>query len=105
MCEDMSAKVIVNQKLTEPIGVCNGLCQGPVLYFGAVADNWRNKCSAGGVEFWYKHGHKLIGDRTAKSWLLLDIITESQFANATALYATSEVNFVAVAQSFVGVAI
>ena len=45
-----------------------------------------NKCSAGGVEFRYKHGRKLIGDRTAKSQLLLAIITESQFADDAALY-------------------
>ena len=84
-----------------------GCTMAPVLFslhFGAVVDDWRIKCSAGGVVFRYRHGHKLIGDRTAKSWLLLDIITESQFADDATLYATSEENFIAVAQSFVDVA-
>jgi len=47
--EGMSTMVIVGQTFTEPIGVCNGLCQGctmaPVLfslYFGAVVDDWRS---------------------------------------------------------------
>ena len=66
------------------------------LYFGAVVDDWRGKCSAAGVEFRYKHGCKLVGDITAKSKLLLGFITESQFADDAALYATSEENFVTV---------
>ena len=56
------------------------------------------------MEFRYKLGHKLVGDRTRKSQLLLDVITESQFADAAALYATSEVSFATVTQSFVNVA-
>ena len=51
------------------------------LYFGAVVDDWRSKCSTGGVKFRYKLGYKLVGDRTAKSQLLLDVITESQFTD------------------------
>ena len=46
--------------------VCNGLCQdctmAPVLfslYFAAVVDDWRSKCSVVGR---YKYGRKLIGD-------------------------------------------
>ena len=58
------------------------------LYFVAVVDDWRSKCSVAWVEFRYKYGHKLVGDRTIKSRLLLDIITESQFADDAALYAT-----------------
>ena len=95
--EGMSAKVIVGQTFTEPIGVCNGLRQGctmaPVLfslYFGAVVDDWRSKCLTAGVEFRHKLGRKLVGDRSAKSRLLLDVITESQVADDAALYATSE---------------
>ena len=109
--EGMSAKVIVGQEFTERIGVCNGLRQGctmaPVLfslYFAAVVDDWTRKCSVTAVEFRYKYGHKLVGDRTIKSQLLLDMITESQFADDAALYATSEQKFQTVAQSFVSVA-
>jgi len=107
----MSAKVIVGQEFTERIGVCNGLRQGctmaPVLfslYFAAVVDDWGSKCSVAGVEFRYKYGCKLVGDRTIKSRLLLDMITESQFADDAAFYTTSEQNFQTVAQSFVSVA-
>jgi len=103
--EDMSVKVIVGQTFTGPIGVCNGLRQGctmaPVLfslYFGAVVDDWRSKCLTAGVEFRYKLGRKLLGDRSAKSQLLLDVITESQFVDDAALYAASEESFVTVAQ-------
>ena len=109
--EGMSAKVVIGQEFTESIDVCNGLCQGctmaPVLfslYFSAVIDDWRGKCSTSGVEFRYKHGRKLIGDKTAESRLLLDFITESQFAVDASLYATSEEDFVTMAQSFVGIA-
>ena len=56
------------------------------------------------VWFRYKYGHKLVEDRAAKSKLLIDLITEIQFADAAALYATSEENFVTVAQSFMNVA-
>jgi len=38
-------------------------------------------CSWGRV-----YGRKLVGDRTVKSRLLLDMITESQFADDGALY-------------------
>ena len=54
--------------------------------------------------FRYKYGRKLGGDRTVKPRLLLDMITESQFADGATLYATSEQNFQTVAQSFVSVA-
>ena len=54
--------------------------------------------------FRYKLSHKLVGDRTKKSQLLLDVITESQFADDAALYATSEENSVTVTQSFADVA-
>ena len=108
--EGMSVKVIVGQKFTESFDVCNGLHQGctisPVLfslYFGAGVDDWRSKYSTGGVKFRYTLGRKLVGDRTGKSQLLLDI-TDSQFADDAALYATSEESFVTVTQSFANVA-
>ena len=53
--EGMSAKVVVGQEFTEYIGMCNGLCQGCTiapalfsLYFAAVLDDWRSKCSVAG---------------------------------------------------------
>ena len=50
-----------------------GCTMAPVLfslYFGAVVDDWKRKCSTAGVEFRYELGHKLVGDRTRKSQLL-----------------------------------
>ena len=76
--------VVIGQEFTESIDMCSGLRRGCTiaaflfnLYFGAVVDDWRGKCSTSGVEFRYNHGCKLIGDKAAKSWLLLDFITES----------------------------
>ena len=37
----------------------------------------------------YKHGRKLVGDRTAKSHLSEVRVTESQFANDAAVYAST----------------
>ena len=54
--------------------------------------------------FRYKLSRKLVGDRTKKSQLLPDVITESQFADDAALYATSEESSVIVTQSFADVA-
>ena len=33
------------------------------------------------VSFRYSHGRKLVGDRSAKSWLLPSCVTESEFAD------------------------
>ena len=52
----------------------------------------------------YKHGRKLVGDRTAKSRLSEMRVTESQFADDVALYATSRDSFESVAAEFVKVA-
>ena len=41
----------------------------------------------------FKHGRKLVGDRTAKSSLNVVKATESQFADDTATYATSHETF------------
>ena len=38
-----------------------------------------------------KNGRKLVGDRTAKSRLQCTTVTESQFADDVALYATSRI--------------
>jgi len=42
-----------------------------------------------GVIVLFKHGRRLVGDRTAKSSLERVKVTESQFADDLALYATS----------------
>ena len=92
----MSAKVIVGRQSIEPWTV-PGLHDGTVLfsiYFGVVVDDWRSKCSTGEVEFKYKHDQKLVGDSTAKSHLLSDVIIELQFGDDAALYAASAGRFV-----------
>ena len=50
---------------------------------------WRAECPEVGVMVRYKHGRKLVGDRTAKSRLNWIKITESQFVDDAAIYATS----------------
>ena len=75
-----------------PFDASNGLHQrytmAPLpfsLYFGKVVDDWRSKWSMVGVDMKYKHGCKLIGNRTAKTQLLSSIITESEFEDDAAL--------------------
>ena len=58
---------------TENFEVRNGLRQGCTLaptlfniYFSAMVANWHNECAEAGVSVLYKHGRKLVGDRTAK---------------------------------------
>eukprot|EP00117_Sycon_ciliatum_P025740 scpid93201/ scgid21296/ len=59
------------------------------LYFSAVVATWRTASSVPGVDFRYRVGRKLVGDRTAKSRLSPACLTESQFADDAALYTTS----------------
>lgn len=56
----LSERVMVGQEFTKSISVhvCNGLCLGctmaPVLfslYFGAVVDDWRSRCSVAAVRW------------------------------------------------------
>ena len=56
------------------------------------------------MSFRYHHGHKLVGDRTSESCLLLSYVSESMFADDAALYASSREGFEAVASSFIAVA-
>ena len=49
----------------------------------------------------FRHGRKLIEDRTAKSRLSEVRVTESQFADDVALYATSRGSMECVAGKFV----
>ena len=74
----------------------NGLKQGCILaptlfniYYSAVVANWRNQCPSPGVNVNFKQGRKLVGDRMAKSHLSNVNVTESQFADDTATYASS----------------
>ena len=68
-----------------------------------VAD-WRSRSSGAGVSVLYKHGRKLVGDHTTKSRLSEMRVTESQFADDVALYATSQDSFESVTAEFVKVA-
>ena len=52
----------------------------------------------------YKHGRKLVGDRTAKSRLQEVRVTESQFADDVAIYATSRAAFEKATAEFVSTA-
>ena len=56
------------------------------------------------MSFQYSHGHRLVGDHTAKCHLELSCITESTFADDAALYASTREGFEEVAFSFVRVA-
>ena len=53
-----------------------------------------------GVTVLFKHGRRLVGDRTAKSRLERVKVTESQFADDLALYATSRAVFESAGQGF-----
>ena len=107
----MTASVRLGGDLTDPVTVTNGLRQGctlaPMLfniYFAAVVAHWRSCCPAAGVPVLYKIGRKLVGDRTAKGRLLSTSVTESQFADDAALYATSRPVFEDVVSSFISCA-
>ena len=92
--EGMHAEVRVGSTVTDRFDI----------YFSAMGADWRNRSSGAGVSVLYKHGRKLVGDRTAKSRLSEMRVTESQFADDVALYATSRDSFESVAAEFVKVA-
>jgi hypothetical protein len=80
---------------TDRIEVKNGLRQGYTLaptlfniYYSAVVANWRKRCPSTGMNVKFKLGRKLVGDRTARERLSVVRITESQYADDTATYAT-----------------
>ena len=75
--EGMQAGVRVRNAVTNCFEVRNGLRQGctmaPTLfniYFSAMVTRWHSQSGEAGVPILYKHGRKLVGDRTAKSRLL-----------------------------------
>ena len=91
--EGMRAKVRVGSTTTEEFEVRNGLRQGftlaPTLfniYISAVVANWQIESPEAGVAVLYKHGRKLVGDRTAKARLSEAKVTEMQFADEATLY-------------------
>ena len=74
--DGMQAEIRVGDTTIDRIEVQNGLRQGCTLapslfniYFSAMVAYWRARCPEVGVTVGYKHGRKLVGDRTAKSRL------------------------------------
>jgi len=109
--DGMQAVIRSGNGTTDSISVTNGLRQGCTLapslfnlYFSAVVTSWRRKCPVAGVTVRYKHGRKLVGDRTAKSRLQEVRVTESQFADDVAIYATSRAVFEKATVEFVDTA-
>ena len=106
--QDMHAEVRLGGSISSSFEVNNGLRQGCTmaptlfnLFFSAVVNSWRSRCQVAGVEALFKIGRRLVGDRTAKSKLDAVKVTESQFADDVALYATSRASFEAIAVSIV----
>ena len=61
-------------------------------------------CAGAGIDVLFKHGRKLVGDRTAKSKLEVVRETETQFADDVALHFSSRSDFEIVAKIFVDMA-
>ena len=106
----MHAEVRVGLTVTDRFEIRNRLWQGCTLaptlfniYFSAMVADWHNRSSGAGVSVLYKHGRKLVGGCTAKSRLSEMRVTESQFADDVAMYATSGDSFESVAAEFVKV--
>ena len=109
--EGMHAEVSVGSTVTDKFEVRNGLQLGCTLaptlfniYFSAMVADWCNRSSGAGVSVLHKYGRNLVGDCTAKSRLNEMRVTESQFADDMALYATSRDSFESIAAEFVKMA-
>ena len=107
----MMAEVRTGDTTTDRVRVHNGLRQGCTLapslfniYFSAVVACWRARCPEAGITVKYRHGRKLVGDRTSKSHLVQVKITESQFADDAAVYATSRDAFESATRKFIEIA-
>ena len=74
------------------------------IYFNAMVGRWHIQSVEARVPILYKHGRKLVGDRTAKSRLLKAHVTESQFTDDLALSAVTRTTFESASMSFVEVA-
>ena len=109
--DGMTAEVRVGDSNTDSILVTNGLRQGCTLaptlfnlYFSAMVASWRSQCPQIGVTVKYRIGRRLVGDRTAKARLQTVTVTESQFADDVAVYATTREALNQATASFVRVA-
>ena len=103
----MQAEVRVGASLSGSFEVKNGLRQGCTLaptlfniYFSAVVASWRDGCAEAGVDVLFRHGRKLVGDRTVKARLNVMKVTESQFADDVALYTGSRGCLESIAKKF-----
>lgn len=88
--EQMKAEVLVGGETTPVFEVTNGLRQGCTiaptlfnLFFNAVIECWRDRCSSLGVEILYKCGGKLVGERTRRPSVIN--VTELLFADNAAV--------------------
>ena len=109
--DGMQAEVRVGDITTDSIEVNNGLRQSCTLapslfniYFSTMVAYWRARNPDVGVTVRYRHGRRLVGDRTSKSRLHLSRIKESQFADDVAVYATSRDTFESATRKFVSAA-
>ena len=109
--EGMQAEVRVGGSLSGSFEVRNGLWQGCTLaptpfniYFSAVVASWRDGCAEAGVDVLFQHGRKLVRDRTAKSRLDVERVTDSQHADDVALYTRSRDCLKSVTKKFADVA-
>ena len=109
--QDMRAEVRVGSDLSDAFEMKNGLRQGCTLaptlfnvYFNAMVTCWRDECAEAGIDVLFKHGRKLVGDRTGKSRLQVVRVTESQFADDVALYSSSREDYEMASRKFVDMA-
>ena len=105
--EGMEAEVRVGTTLSDSFEERNGLRQGCTLaptlfklYFRAVVMSWRRNCAEAGLDVLFRHGRKLVRDRTTR--LSVVRVTESKFSDNVALYTTSRDSLESMARKFVG---